>query len=95
MPEIKIILPFPLPTWNRILSMSLKERMRLKKWIKGAVSKCILEGIGSQMKTISRQKLQSMGYDVAVYFAMIRPNTSNQSLLPKKRSRWAGKKARK
>jgi hypothetical protein len=95
MPEIKIILPFPLPTWNRILSMSLKERMRLKKWIKGAVSTCILEGIGWQTKTISRERLALMGYDVAVYFAMIRPNTSNQSLLPKKRSRWTGKKARK
>lgn len=93
MPEIKIILPFPLPTWNRILAMSLKERMRLKKWIRGAVSVCIHDAIGLQTKRVSRQRLASMGYDVAVYYAMIRPNTSNQSLLPKKKSRWGKRKA--
>ena len=32
--RLTIILPFALPTWNRILSMKLRERMRLKKFIK-------------------------------------------------------------
>ena len=28
------VLPFPLPTWNRILALSLRERMKLKVLVK-------------------------------------------------------------
>ncbi len=83
--EIKIVLPFPLPTWNRILSMTLRERMKLKKWIKSAVYICIQKGSGWPTRTVSVEKLQLMGLSMEDYYTMIRPSTSARSLTAKKR----------
>lgn len=47
MRQVTIILPFRLPTWNVILSLSLRRRMRLKALIRDAVSECIRDSIAS------------------------------------------------
>jgi hypothetical protein len=84
--EIKIILPFPLPTWNRILAMHPWQRKALRDWIHRAVSICIQDGTGSPIRTVSVERLQSMGLSIQDYYAMIRPNTSNRSRSPRKKS---------
>ena len=56
----EVELPFPLPTWNRILAMSIKERMKLRELIY-AMCEDVFDGRG-----VSEYRLVS-------YDHMIRP----------------------
>lgn len=92
--EITIVLPIPLPTWNRILSMRLKERMRLKSYIHLFVSLSIRYGENWPTVTVFRGKhalTESLKLD---YLMMIRPSSSAKSDIPKRkrtgrRRRWS------
>lgn len=86
MGEIRIVLPFPLITWNRLLAMNQWERKKYRDWIHRAMSICIHEGIGSQIRMVSAGKLQLMGLSIADYYRMIRPSSSQRSATPKKKS---------
>ena len=89
----KVILPFPLPTWNRILGMNRWHRMKLRNWIKDAVSISIREGFDSLTRTESLARLQLMGLSMADYYQMIRPSTSKKS--PTRRRKSVKKRVRK
>lgn len=82
--EITIILPFRLPTWNQILAMPLRQRMKVKKWIREFVSTSIQDAGGSliPMGCILRPRLTD--YDKAVYLSMIRPDMSRRSRIPRR-----------
>lgn len=79
-------LPFPLPTWNRLLAMHHWERKKLRDWIHHAVSISIRAGTDSLTPMESAQRLQSTGLSLLEYYQMIRPNASRKSLLAKRKS---------
>lgn len=83
--RLKFILPFPLPTWNRILAMNPWERKRLRDWIYRAVYICIHYGEGWPTRTVSAERLSLMGCDMRDYYQMIRPAKSKASLSRKKK----------
>lgn len=82
---LTVELLFPLPTWNRILSMSLRERMKLKRLIKNMTSLCTQYDEGSQTLTVPASKRLSMDLLKTEYLLMIRPTTSKQLNSPKKK----------
>jgi len=95
MPEIRIVLPVPLATWNRLLAMNQWERKKYRDWIHRAVSISIHDGTGWPTRMVSRGKLQLMGLSIAEYFQMIRPGTFRKSRTANPKSkRWTRKKRR-
>ena len=58
--QIRIVLPFPLPTWNRILAMHPMERKRMRDWIHIAVA-----------NVVAGRKISEL--ELMVYDALIRP----------------------
>jgi hypothetical protein len=68
----KIVLPFPLPTWNRLLSQNRWGRAKLRHWIHDAV-KDVINGI-----RISGDRLD-------VYYQLIRPKAKKKGVAKKKR----------
>ena len=73
-----IVLPFAMPTWNRVLAMNRWQQKKLRDLLHRAVSLCIKYGEGSAMRTISTAKLQLMGFDMSGYLRMIRPKSSEK-----------------
>ena len=84
--KLKIVLPFPLPTWNRLLAMNRWERKRCRDWIHRAVSICIAEDTDSLTSTTSPRKQLLMLSCAAEYLPMIRPKSSKKSRKRKKKS---------
>lgn len=83
----QIHVPVRLPTWNNILAMSLRERMRLKRLVKQIVTEsiCIADGTGSATPAACQTKrllMQSLTQD---YYAMIRRDTSRASRRAKRK----------
>ena len=68
-------LPFPMPTWNVILSMSIKERCRCKKLIHALTSMSIALERSSQIptETASNGHLMLLHETREQYLMMIRP----------------------
>jgi len=67
-----IILPFPLPTWNRLLSQNRWGRAKLRHWIHDSVCD-VLNGV-----RISGERLE-------VYYQLIRPKARKKGTGKKKR----------
>jgi len=84
---MQIILPFPLPTWNRILQMSLWEKKSLRHTIHQLVYMCIQSGNDSVTRTVSAQKRLLMDSYLRGYYKMIRPSTSTPSRIPKSKAK--------
>lgn len=88
MEKIKVIrLPFPMPTWNRILAMGFRDRAKLRNWIHRAVFICIQEENDSLTRTELVAKLQLMGLYMPDYLLMIRPNLSKALAIRKRKSK--------
>ena len=85
--KLTIELPFPLPTWNRILGMNRWERMRLRKCIHLLTSISIADDTGSQTPKDAAQRRLLMDSLKRDYFRMIRPGTSKMSRTRRKKSR--------
>jgi len=83
---MKIVLPFPLPTWNRILAMHHWERKKLRDSIHQLVSMSIAFGKDSQTQMVSQQRQQLMDSCLVDYYQMIRPSTSAKSLTHKRKA---------
>ena len=94
MPEIRIVLPVPLATWNRLLAMNQWERKKYRDWIHRAVSISIHSGTGWPTRTVSAEKLQSTGLSMQEYLRMIRPGTLKKSAIPRRKSGQKGKSKR-
>lgn len=83
--EIKITLPFPLVTWNRILAMRLRERMKCKKLVHQLTSMSIANAKGLQTQTDFQRNGSLMPLLKAEYLEMIRPSTSKRSRILKRK----------
>jgi hypothetical protein len=83
--HLTIILPFPLPTWNRVLAMHPMERKKLRDWLHHAVSISTQSGNGSQMQTECVENMSLMGLSMPEYYQMIRPSTSRKSRTRKRK----------
>lgn len=66
--QLVIVLPVPMPTWNRILQMHHWERMKLRKLLHAFVSMSI-DGSSRHRDLMA-----------AEYFAIIRPSDKNRQL---------------
>ena len=55
--NLRIILPFKLPTWNQLLAMDHWQRAKVRTWIKEQVSECIVNGAEWRTPTGSARKL--------------------------------------
>ena len=83
--NIRLILPFKLPTWNQLLAMNPWERNKVAKWIKGQVSACIVSGAEWQTPTGSAVRLRLTDLCLQEYYQMIVPDTSKRFRLHKKK----------
>gem|GEM_PF-6230523 len=90
----RIVLPFVLPTHNRILSMSMRQRMSVKKFIRDTVSTCIRDAGGSRTPTGYILRAQLTAWSLAVYLATIRPTGSSLSKLLRQNVREARRSRR-
>lgn len=82
---LRIVLPFKLPTWNQILALPLKDRMRLKRLTHGLVFTSTLNEIDSVTPTVSAPSTLSMALSVREYYMTIHPHTSKPSRIPRKK----------
>lgn len=85
--RVTIVLPFRLPTWNAILAMDLRQRMRVKKWIREYVSDSIRAAGGRLIPMDSILRPQLTDSEKAAYLSMIRPATSKRLATRRKRAR--------
>lgn len=70
--RLRLILPFPLPTHNQLNALGLRDRMKVKKFIRDTVSVCIRNAGGEQIPMGSVLKPRSMGLYLAGYLETIR-----------------------
>ena len=76
--KLILVLPFRLPTWNQILAMPLKNRMRTKKLIREFVSMSILEGGDWRIQTESMLRPRLTASFSADYYLATHIDTSRQ-----------------
>jgi len=90
--HIQIELPYPLPTWNRILAMNHWQRKKLRDWIHASLLQ--LQVTDGEDMTLMAYHLKPswMALFAPEYYQMIRPTKSKKSALKVKSS---GKKSRK
>lgn len=81
----KIILPFPLPTWNRILGVNRWQRKKIRDMIKDAV--CILSHYDTDSRTLMElvERLQLMGWSYRDYYKAIGRKTLPKFLTAKRK----------
>lgn len=84
---MKIELPFPLPTWNRIIRMHPIQRYKMDNIIKEFVFISIQYANGSLTQTAYQQKLLLMESSRQALFEMMRPSSSKKSPSAKKKAR--------
>ncbi len=80
---MEIILPIPMPTWNRILAMQHFQRMTLRHLLHHAVSLSITHGRDWGTWTVYQSKRLSTDLFTLMYFQTIRPNKSRKSAIAK------------
>lgn len=85
-------LPFPLPTWNRLLSINRWERKKIRDWIHGAVSMCCQDVSGSQTQMVYQPKQPLTELSLQNYYMMIRGVKSKKSLTRRRSVRRKKKK---
>lgn len=79
-----IELPFPLPTWNRLLAMNHWERKKCRDLIHRMTCISIQSGVGLPTSTEYQRKQPSMELCRLEYLAMIRPSGSKALPTPRK-----------
>ena len=82
--RLRIVLPFVLPTQNRLDSMSLRQRMKVKKFIRDTVSALAIAQKSPQTLQDDLIRRQWTDWLEAEYYSMIHPNTSSLEYLLKK-----------
>ena len=83
MPKLRIEIPLPMPTWNRILAMQHFERIKLREYLHHAVSMSITHGRDWPTSMVFRSKQYSTELFRLEYLQTIRPNTSRKSAIRK------------
>jgi hypothetical protein len=78
---VEIVVPVPMPTWNRILSMTRFSRMKLRHLIHQLIWKSSITANGQPIPMVVPPKQQSMESLLLEYFQMIRPSGLNRSKL--------------
>ena len=78
MQRLEIILPLPMPTWNRILAMHHWERMKLRHLLHLFVSLSITHGKDWPTSTAFQGKQQSTDLLKLEYLQTIRPSKSRK-----------------
>jgi len=88
--KITIELPYPLPTWNRIMAMQHFQRMTLRHLIHLSVSELFLieDTITTQRELVLKPFLTGLWH--LEYLSMIRPNKSRKLLLKAEKARLKG-----
>jgi len=96
--KLVIVLPLPLPTWNRLLAMNHWQRKKTRDLLHRAVSICTRYAIeprtsGGLVKKLSLTDSLQLQRIRTAYFPMIRPGTSTASPTPgklsgKRRKKW-------
>lgn len=84
---MRIELPFPLPTWNRILAMHPWERKKLRDQIHRMTLLSTQYERPDQTLTVSPQKQSLMDLLKQEYLQMIRPTKSKASSTRKNRAK--------
>lgn len=92
--EWSLELPFPLPTWNRVLAMNHWQRKKLRDLTDGLVSYFVRTATDSLTRTDSAGNMFSIRSSLAAYSKMIRPGTSKASRTGKSRCRRGNQSAR-
>ena len=97
MKQVRLNFNFPLPTWNRILAMDHRARMRLRHLIHSFVADSLSfhTDTETQTQTVSQRRPLSMDLYYTAYLRAIRPNKSNSSphkLKSSKKKKWNGRK---
>ena len=92
---MKITLPIPLPTWNRLLAMHHWERKKCRDLIHQFVSISVIIDTDWSIPTGFLLKLPSMDLLKLEYLQTIRPSKSRKSALNKLKSQLKKKKKRK
>ena len=78
---IRIELPYPLPTWNRILAMNPWQRKKLRDMIHASLSALsVIESCDTTL-TVYRPKQSWTALYMLEYLQTIRPNSSRKSAL--------------
>jgi len=77
--KLRIVLPIPLPTWNRILAMGPWERKRLRDYLHLFVLLSIRYGEDWPTATVFQRKRVLTASLKQDYLKMIRPSTSKKS----------------
>ena len=77
--ELIVVLPIPLPTWNRILAMNRWQRKKLRDFLHHAVSISIQYGEDWPTLMEFQEKQRSTDWFMQEYLKMIRPSTSKKS----------------
>ena len=81
--RMEIVLPVPMPTWNRILAMHHWERMKLRHLLHRFVSLSITHGRDWPTSTAYQEKQQSTDLLKLEYLQAIRPNKSRKLAIAK------------
>ena len=90
---LRIVLPFPLPTWNRLLAANPWQRRAIRKWIHHAAYLCFVDDTGLPTLMVSPSKLSLIASSLPEYLQMIRPKKSLKArLLSKSKSRRTSQK---
>ena len=85
--RMRLVLPLALPTWNQILAMDLRQRMRIKKFIRDFVSDSIRDAGGSSIPMGSTLKPPWTAWCAAAYSQMTRRSGSSRSATAKSERR--------
>ena len=83
---MRIEIPIPLPTWNRIIRMHPMQRYKMDNIIKQFVSMSIQYEKGLLTQTAYQQRLQLMESSKQEFYKTIRPGSSKKSGSARKRA---------
>jgi len=84
---IRILLPYPLPTWNRLLAMEPFKRKRLRNWIHASILQLSAIENASTIQTVYLLRQRWMELYGPEYYQMIRPKKLDRSNLKVKNAR--------
>lgn len=85
--SLRLVLPFKLPTWNRLLAMNHWQRAKIRQWIHDATLTCIAAARDSQTRTGSALRPLLTPSLLEEYSRMIAPSTSAKSRLAKNKAK--------
>lgn len=86
--RLEIVLPVPLPTWNRILAMHHFQRMKCRHLLHQFVSLSIAYGADWPTSTDFQEKPVSTDLLKLEYLQTIRPNKSRKLAIARKKAEW-------